>query len=53
MNAPAPRVLIVTGAGRGIGAATARRAARAGWDVVVNARRDAAAAEAVAADVRA
>ncbi|WP_119354182.1 SDR family oxidoreductase, partial [Azohydromonas sediminis] len=30
-----------------------RRAARAGWDVVVNARRDAAAAEAVAADVRA
>ncbi|WP_119292987.1 SDR family oxidoreductase [Azohydromonas sediminis] len=53
MNALAPRVLIVTGAGRGIGAATARRAARAGWDVVVNARRDAAAAEAVAADVRA
>jgi NAD(P)-dependent dehydrogenase (short-subunit alcohol dehydrogenase family) len=53
MNASAPRVLIVTGAGRGIGAATARRAARAGWDVVVNARRDAAAAGAVAADVRA
>jgi NAD(P)-dependent dehydrogenase (short-subunit alcohol dehydrogenase family) len=53
MNALAPRVLVVTGAGRGIGAATARRAARAGWDVVVNARRDAAAAEAVAADVRA
>lgn len=53
MSALAPRVLVVTGAGRGIGAATARRAARAGWDVVVNARRDAAAAEAVAADVRA
>lgn len=45
--------MIVTGASRGIGAATARRAAQAGFDVAVNYRRDAAAAERVAADVRA
>jgi len=46
-------VLLVTGASRGIGAATARLAAREGWDVAVNFARDAAAAESVAADVRA
>ena len=46
-------VLLVTGASRGIGAATARLAATRGWDVAVNYTRDAAAAEAVAADVRA
>ncbi|MBL8351777.1 MAG: SDR family oxidoreductase [Burkholderiaceae bacterium] len=51
MTAPAP-VLLITGAGRGIGAATARLAAARGWDVVVNYARDAAAAEGVAADVR-
>ena len=49
---PAP-VLLVTGASRGIGAATARLAATRGWDVAVNCTRDAAAAEAVAAEVRA
>jgi len=48
-----PRVLLVTGASRGIGAATARLAARRGWDVAVHCARDTASAEAVAADVRA
>ena len=46
-------VLLITGASRGIGAATARRAAAAGWDVAINYARDAAAAEGVAAEVRA
>jgi NAD(P)-dependent dehydrogenase (short-subunit alcohol dehydrogenase family) len=43
-------VLLVTGGGRGIGAATCLAAAKAGWDVAVNyARDDAAAARVVAA----
>jgi NAD(P)-dependent dehydrogenase (short-subunit alcohol dehydrogenase family) len=46
-------VLIVTGASRGIGAATARLAAARGYDVAINYRRDAVAAEAVAAAIRA
>jgi len=53
LAAAAPRVLLVTGGSRGIGAATALRAARAGWDVAVNYTRDAAAAQAVAEGVRA
>lgn len=48
---PAP-VLLITGASRGIGAATARLAATRGWDVAINYARDATAAEAVATDVR-
>ena len=52
-NTPFPRTLLVTGASRGIGAATARLAAQRGWDVAVNYTRDAAAAERVAAMVRA
>ena len=44
---------LITGASRGIGAATAALLAARGWDVAVNYARDAAAAEQVAADVRA
>lgn len=47
------RILLITGGSRGIGAATSVRAARAGWDVAINYTRDATAAEAVAAEVRA
>lgn len=43
--------LVVTGGGRGIGAATARLAAARGWAVCVNYRRERAAAEAVAAEI--
>lgn len=50
---PSAPVLLITGASRGIGAATARLAAQRGWDLVINYARDAAAAEGVAADVRA
>lgn len=46
------KVIVITGASRGIGAATARLAATRGYDVCVNYRRDVAAAEAVVADVR-
>lgn len=46
-------VLLITGASRGIGAATARLAAQRGWDIGLNFARDTAAAEAVAAQVRA
>ncbi|WP_374674496.1 SDR family oxidoreductase [Ideonella sp.] len=53
MAEPARRVLLVTGGSRGIGAAVARQAARAGWDVAVNCRVDVAAAAQVAAEVQA
>ena len=48
-NAP---LLLVTGGGRGIGAATAKLAAAQGWDVAINYARDEAAAETVADAVR-
>lgn len=47
------KVLLVTGGSRGIGAATARLAAERGYDVAINYRNDAAAADAVVAAVRA
>jgi NAD(P)-dependent dehydrogenase (short-subunit alcohol dehydrogenase family) len=45
------KVIIVTGASRGIGAATARLAAERGYAVCVNYRRSQAAAERVVADI--
>jgi len=48
-----PRILLVTGGSRGIGAACCLQAAAAGYDVAVNYARDAAAADRVAAAVRA
>ncbi|MBL8671931.1 MAG: SDR family oxidoreductase [Alphaproteobacteria bacterium] len=47
------KILLVTGASRGIGAAIARLAGRRGYDVCVNYVRAAAEAEKVVADVRA
>jgi NAD(P)-dependent dehydrogenase (short-subunit alcohol dehydrogenase family) len=52
-NANPKGVVIVTGASRGIGAATARLAAERGYDVCVGVRSDDAAAGEVAAAVRA
>lgn len=52
-TAGASQSLLVTGGSRGIGAATALRCARQGWAVAVNYARDAAAAEAVVARIRA
>lgn len=46
-------IVLITGASRGIGAATACLAAARGWDIAINYARDAAAAERVAAQVRA
>jgi NAD(P)-dependent dehydrogenase (short-subunit alcohol dehydrogenase family) len=46
-------VVVITGGSRGIGAATARLCAAAGWDVVVGYATDRAAAEAVVASCRA
>ena len=49
----APQILLITGASRGSGAATARLAAQRGGAVAINYARDSAAAESVAAEVRA
>ena len=45
--------VLVTGGGRGIGAATARLAAARGFDVAINYQRDAVSAEALAVELRA
>ena len=50
MTAP---IVLITGAGRGIGAATARLAAERGFDVAVNYLKDRASADAVVADIKA
>ena len=47
------KVILITGGSRGIGAATARRAARAGYAVAVNYRARADAAEALVAEITA
>jgi NAD(P)-dependent dehydrogenase (short-subunit alcohol dehydrogenase family) len=52
-NSATPRTVVVTGGGRGIGAATSMLAAAQGWAVAVNYAHDQAAAEAVVARVRA
>ena len=46
-------VILITGGGRGIGAATARLAAKAGYDVAISFHANEATAQAVAADVEA
>ena len=53
MTEPMPGVLIVTGGSRGIGAAVALRAARAGYAVVVNYSADAAGADSTVAGIAA
>ncbi|MGA0611398.1 SDR family oxidoreductase [Caldimonas sp. KR1-144] len=51
MTAAARPVLLVTGASRGIGAATARLAAQRGWTVAINYARDATAAESLVREI--
>jgi len=53
MTNPSPKVAIVTGASRGIGAAIAARLARDGFAVIINYSGDAAPAEALARQIEA
>ena len=52
MTDPTAKTLLITGASRGIGRATALLAARKGWSVAINYRSDKAMAEDTAAQVR-
>ena len=52
MSTARAKVMLITGASRGIGAATARLAGQRGWDVAVNYVSNSSAAEAVVADIR-
>jgi len=45
------KTLLITGGGRGIGAATAIAAARAGWDIAINYREKSARAEAIVDEI--
>jgi NAD(P)-dependent dehydrogenase (short-subunit alcohol dehydrogenase family) len=47
------KTLLITGGGRGIGAATALAAAQAGWDVAINYRENTARADQIVAQVKA
>lgn len=51
MSAPQPPVVLITGGGRGIGAATAQLAAKRGWVVAINYVNDNASARALADDI--
>ncbi|HEX2584785.1 MAG TPA: SDR family oxidoreductase [Steroidobacteraceae bacterium] len=46
------KVVLITGASRGIGAATAKLAAKCGYAVCINYKRDAAAAEHISTDIK-
>ena len=52
-SASAPRTVLVTGGGRGIGAATSLLCAQRGWSVAVNYANDAHAAQGVVDRIRA
>ncbi|MGV3549162.1 SDR family oxidoreductase [Rhizobium sp.] len=52
MSGSGDKVLLITGGSRGIGASVSRKAARAGWNVVINYVSNDEAAKALAADIR-